>query len=429
MTRHRWSLALLVPVLGGLLSGCVVFAPGGLGVGQSDEIGDLRWTVTLCASATDPGACTDRGASNATAVPGTGQVLVGVRASSRLPLPETLTSSSPVSLAFRRSPSYTSELERLAPASDGVRWQGYISDVFTYASDGPQRTTVEILHVLAPDPSGSPMSGVAETEIVLGGRMVTGDAPGDRPVVCGSALGTAVDEDPSPQAVYGICGDAATATATFVPRGAGILQSAAGTNAAPGTVVGVPFTLRYTGAPAPAVNFSLTASSALPGAVVAVTPATLTPVGAGDTPVVVAVAVPADAPAGTYGVTLTASLANGQVRTGTGTVTVVRPAPAPVVTTAPLAQRITAVLPRRLALTTARASGIPVQVRATRTGVVRVLLFRGKANKATVTRRVRVKVTGPTRVVLRSRSLRTGAYRVVIRLDGRDVVRRVIVLR
>jgi hypothetical protein len=68
MSRHRWSLALLVPVICGLGSGCVVF--GGLSVQQTDVIGDLRWTITPCASGVVPGSCADTGTSTWVAQPG-----------------------------------------------------------------------------------------------------------------------------------------------------------------------------------------------------------------------------------------------------------------------------------------------------------------------------------------------------------------------
>ena len=68
-------------------------------------------------------------------------------------------------------------------------------------------------------------------------------------------------------------------------------------------------------------------------------------------------------------------------------------------------------------MVTARRSGIPVLIGANKGGTARVQLFQGtgkKNKKPKASKRVRLQVPGPTRVVLKSQKLTKGAYRVVI---------------
>jgi hemin uptake protein HemP len=58
-----------------------------------------------------------------------------------------------------------------------------------------------------------------------------------------------------------------------------------------------------------------------------------------------------------------------------------------------------------------------------------VQLFQGRAKKPKAAKRVRLKVPGPIRVVLRSRKLVKGPYRIVIGADGRRFVRRAVLTR
>lgn len=56
-------------------------------------------------------------------------------------------------------------------------------------------------------------------------------------------------------------------------------------------------------------------------------------------------------------------------------------------------------------------------------------LFQGRGPKPKASKRVRLRVPGPTRVVLRSARLRKGPYRIVIRADDRTFVRRAALTR
>jgi hypothetical protein len=99
------------------------------------------------------------------------------------------------------------------------------------------------------------------------------------------------------------------------------LRGAGGeTTVAPGTTATVPFALRYVGDAGP--SFALSASTAVPGATVSLSPAVLTPVAPGFQDATVTVAVPAGTAPGSYAVTLTAAVGS-QVRTARGAVNVV----------------------------------------------------------------------------------------------------------
>ena len=225
--------------------------------------------------------------------------------------------------------------------------------------------------------------------------------------------------------VWIICADS-TYTIDNATSDLGILRGAAGSGP-PGSLASVPFALRFAGAERDPLEFRLTARTALPGASVAVTPSTIGPFTSGTIRADVAVGIPPGARAGTYDVTLTARLANGQARAGTGTLTVLPGAGAAGGPGARL--RLTTILPRRLSAKVARRRGIVVLIGATKAGRARVQLFQGRAKRAKATKRVRLRVPGPVKVVLKSRLLKKGPYRVVIRADGRSFVRRGTLVR
>lgn len=91
--------------------------------------------------------------------------------------------------------------------------------------------------------------------------------------------------------------------------------------------------------------------------------------------------------------------------------------------------RLTTILPRRLSAALARRKGIVVLIGATKAAVARVQLFQGKGKLRKASKRVRLRVPGPVRVVLKSSKLRKGRYRVVIRADGGTFVRRAALTR
>ena len=56
-------------------------------------------------------------------------------------------------------------------------------------------------------------------------------------------------------------------------------------------------------------------------------------------------------------------------------------------------------------------------------------LFQGRGKKPKASKGVRLRVPGPTRVVLKSKKLVRGSYRIAIRADGRTFVRRATLTR
>ncbi len=109
-----------------------------------------------------------------------------------------------------------------------------------------------------------------------------------------------------------------------------------------------------------------------------------------------AVGIPAGAKAGTYDVTLSARLANGQTRTRIGRLTVTGGGGG--TTGGSTKLKLTTVLPKGLSAVAARTSGIAVLIGSNKTGSARVQLFQGtgrKNKKPKATKSVRLKVPGP----------------------------------
>jgi hypothetical protein len=430
--RARWrrlTAAAAVVTATALASGCVVFQSGPTS-SQLQTIGDFQQTFVVCASNnTAPGGCNDPGLSGTPAVTSPAQVLIGIQLPTAVTPPASFTSTGPEALAFAQSPSSAAELERLAPAAAGSRWVGYISTMVNYSgTSGSQTVPVTLADKLEQAADGSPFRGPLATDVRLGARMVTPAFPESRPVVCGPSLTTAFDEDPAPATDnWIICGDAKVATSSQT-RDLGVLGGSATGSGAPGSLVSVPFTLRYAGNATASANFALAATTTLPNAVLAVTPGALAPASNSDTQALVAVGVPAGARPGTYDVTLTARLANGQTRTRTGTLTVTGGGGSGT-TGGTVKLKLTTVLPRGLSALAARRSGIVVLIGANKAGPARVQLFQGtgkKNKKPKASKGVRLRVPGPTRVVLKSAKLKVGPYRVVIKADGRTFVRRAV---
>ena len=415
--RIRHAAVAAVLVLVPALSGCVAthsFMPGP----QADVIGDVPISFIVCASGST--GCPSLGLSGIPALSGTGQVLVGVSLQDDASLPSSLTSTGPEALTFTRSPSYAAELQRLDPAAPGFRWVGFISAATSYSTtSGPQSFPLTLRYTLARGADGGPFPGPLQGKQIFGTRIVSAAAPATRPVVCGPSLQALFDEDPSPASdVWVICSDYPTGFQMGV-QDLGVLSGARSTGA-PGVLAAMPFRLRYTGAANPLADFHLSATTGLAGATVAVTPEELTPKTDSTSSAVVAVGVPNGARPGNYDVTLTAKLANGQTRAAAGTLTVLAGPGGPGVGTGvPARLKLTAILPRRLSAKVARRRGIVVLIGATEPGPARVQLFQGHGRRPKASARVRLKVPGPTRVVLKSAALRKGRYRVVVAAGGR----------
>jgi hypothetical protein len=310
------ALILLLTLLAFTLSGCVaIIEESGR---QLDEVGDVELTTVLCASELGQGTC-PRGNSGELSSDGMYQLLLGHRIPLGVAPPESMTDADGL-IAFARNPSFTAELDRLAPIAPaaGQRWVGYVSAPFQYAVGQSQSTaTVVARMALLRVGDGSPFSGPFRYRSLIGYRHSDPDPA--RAVACGDSLAGGNPADQTHCMDFPT--DEELKTDLSVPtRDLGILAGPAGTAPRGGTGT-IPFTLAYAGATA-APSFSLGAGTSIPGGTAAPGSPTIAPAEAGTTVVGVNVSVPATTPPGPYEVTLSATLGNGQTRSATGLVTV-----------------------------------------------------------------------------------------------------------
>ena len=335
MTR----LALLVALAASLtLSGCVVIKSQSSS--QLDGIGSVQITTTVCAS--DAAPSTHPGCGDADVEGGDGngnsnqdaasdgarktQGFIGYRVPAGSSGPDSFTSVAGGPLTFRRSSSYSSELQRLRPAPAGSQWIGYVSDPVDYDDPAPgapaTETTVAPRFSLPPGSGGAPFQGPFRYRTVVGGRLVDSGNVGD-PVSCGSDLfttsATATEEricidSPAPAAVDS---SLEQTTRDLAVQGGVPVTAAAGSTAVPG------FVARFAGPAGPA--FALSASSTVPGSQATLGSTSLSPSSDSTNVIGVAVPIPASTPPGPYEVRLTAS--GGQARSGSVPLTVTAPPP------------------------------------------------------------------------------------------------------
>ena len=414
----RWRRAVLAlvlaPIAALLVSGCTGLRF--VDAGQQDTIGKVRVVVALCASKGTPDC--PNGNSGLPALSGTGQILLGFEIPAAAIPPASFLSSPPgPGLVFGDSPGYAAELQRLDPAGAGLKWVGYLSDTASYfETSGPQSLVAEPEFGLGQGADGSPFATPFTYRVVAGGRAVQATTPGSRPVSCGASL-TAFND-------AGICVDSSLPLAVTGTRDLGIVAGAR--DAERGTLATVPFVVGFAGSATPAADFALSASTTLPGVSPIPILTRMIPASNSVTRVPVALRVPKGATTGAYQVTLTARLANGQTRSATG---VLRVSGISVQNVPPSRKlRIVAILPQGLTASLVRSQGLPVIIGSNRRGVARIQLLQGKGRKPRASLRVRVKVPGPTRVVLRSATAVPGPYRVRITIRGKRFVLRGILL-
>ncbi len=434
MRGFRWSLvgagALLVP----LLSGCAVLSSVGFG----GTTGLPTHSVQICASGqTGAYPCRDKGNSGLDATSGFRQLVLGVQIPAGVGAPETLVTQAPASLQFTPSPGYAAELQRLQPAPAGRRCVGWISPSFNYdaANDSyeGQRLVVSAEWRLPRGADGAPYAqGTITSDWVVGVRNVTSVATATRPVACGTSLTTAnrdVDDASSPGFTY--CLDSSVSV-TSAASDLGVVTTGARATGSPGSLVTMPFILRSGSADGGVTPLSTAATTTLPGASLAGTPAALPqPPKNGDVTALVAVGIPANAAPGVYDVTFTASkgpYGPNFFRSGTGKLTVLASSAGSGGQAGPgggAAGRRTfaTILPRRLTVAAARAAGVPVLLGSSVAGPARVRLRQGPTRKPTVSigKRVRLKAPGPVKVTFRSRKLAKGPYRVQVLVSGKVV--------
>ncbi len=324
-----------------VLSGCATFASPPT-ADQNQVIGSVRISFTVCASGGADGACMDWwGNSGQPVSSGAKQVFLGFRVPSgaNAPLSFSSTATGPSDsgpqLQFTKSSAYTSELQRLDPAPVGKEWFGYTSQYVTYNSgSGEQNFSADVDFGLPERADGSPFAGPFTYQAVVGGRQYGTDPT--EPIDCQDSLTT--DWGGPGSATEGICVDDPApedldTDSSLETRDAGITSGAAASVVQGGTVA-VPFTFAYAGKATPDASFSFAATTNVPGATVTPSVSTLEPAADSSKIVGVSVAVPSQAAPGTYSVTLTARLSNGQSRSGTAVLVVgAAPAGTPAVST------------------------------------------------------------------------------------------------
>jgi len=305
-----------------VLSGCIVFKTRPTGA-QSEPLGPVIVTTTVCAS--DAPGCTDAdvftgdadGNSGQTGVvPIDAQVLLGYRVPAGTTGPERFEAQG---VAFERSPSYVSELTRLAPPGAGFEWIGYQSERFDPKPDEPGELTVSVPLALPAGTDGGPFAGPFQFRPVVGVRQANGSTE-YAPVSCpaGLFIGTSPDGMCVDAPAQGGGPDGFNSYYAADTDDLGIVAGPAPT-VKPGETAEVPFVARYAG-DAP-VSAALSAATTLPGAGAAPRPGSISVAASGDTPITVSVPVPVGIPAGTYEVELTAT-AGPYVRIGRGSIVV-----------------------------------------------------------------------------------------------------------
>ncbi len=331
--RKNIRHSLIIAAIGALalaFSGCVIIKSNS--AVQTDAIGAVQVTTTFCASDTNsnagysppdsdcqgPGKGGNGGADADTVAAGTLQLLLAYRIPADVTAPGVIVATSPANLIFSQDSTYSAELESQLPAGSGMKWVGYNSNTQGYTEAGAsQYFTVSPEFSLPQQADGSPFVGPFDYRVTVGLRRVDGTHPASRPVDCGASA-TAIFNDGAGEV---ICIDS-PATASLSSnlqqptQDLGILESSTAETVKQGNVARVNFDAVYAGDGNPEPTFSLSASTDVEDAEAMPSTPTLTP-SEGSNPSRVIFRVPVDTVPGTYYVTLTASLANGQTRSST----------------------------------------------------------------------------------------------------------------
>lgn len=395
-SRHRFGLlaGLGVLVVGALgLAGCVQISAENHS--QLNTVGSVRLDTTVCTSGTT--GCVDTSKTGNASGTGNTQMMVAYRVPTAAVAPATILSLDTV-VTLSQNAQYAAEMQRLFPAPAGQKWVGYLGSTQTFSTAaGVQSFDVQPEFQLGQGANGTPFQSPFTYRTVVGLRSVAAGFPSNRPVVCetlttdtrSADLSTTCFDSPN---VATIGTNLSQDTLDL-----GVAAGAAATGSVGGTVP-VAFTLNYSGTSTTTANFSISGASTLPGAIVAPSLGNLQPPTNSSTPVFANVTIPGGAAAGTYSVSLKASLANGQSRTNSVPLTI------------PL--RVAFTLPKNLTAVTARKTGIRITVVARSRGAATFKVFQGKAGKpAIITKRLTLK-KGKNVIVLRSAKLKKGKYRI-----------------
>ena len=429
MTGRRWRhLTWRVAGLGVLalmtlgLSGCLVIQSEV--TTQLNFVGNVQVDTTFCSSDSSiASTCPDLGAGGV-AASGTGQAMVAYRIPVGATAPTTITSVSTL-VTVTQNASYSSELTRRFPPPATQKWVGYVSNPQTFNTAGVLAFELLPEFTLPGAADGGPFVTPFLYRTVSGIRRAEPPALTTRPVVCGATTTDIFSDSwdfgggPVPTTTCFDSPSVATipTNVTRSTRDLGVIAGGSSATTAPGATAQLPFTLKYSGTATAGANFSITASTTLPGAVPQPSLGNLTPPTDSSTQAFVNILVPAGATPGTYDVTLTASLANGQTRIGVGKLTVPSPPPPPP-PPPPVVVGLSFSLPKGLLSKTAVSKGIRLSIKSNTRIAATAALFQGKGKKPLVSKKITLKSPGPTTIILKSAKFKAGAFKVVISGKG-----------
>jgi hypothetical protein len=305
---------------------------------QTDAIGPLHLTTTLCTTNNSGGPSPDAASGCAPASGSPEELVLAYLVPTAITAPATVrltTSDGPLSMTS--DPSWAAVAESATPAPAGLVWVGYRSPPFTAGGTTPSTTdpatvTAEADFALPPAAGGGPFaSGPVTYRVRMGERDAA--SPESAPTTCfGGAASRAAARRARRAYARGVrsrsrlaraagapsgntsCGRTPTAPITVATRDLALVPAAAA-GVQQGSPVDLAFAAKFAGAAGP--TFALGVSG-VPGATVA---PTLTPDADSTTGVPVHVDVPLETPAGTYDVTLTAT-SGAQTRSATTQLTV-----------------------------------------------------------------------------------------------------------
>ena len=327
--RHSMILA-AIGALALALGGCVIIKSNS--AAQVDGIGAVQVTTTFCASDTNtdagynppdsdcqgPATGGNSSADASGAAAGSLQLLLAYRVPSGVTAPGVIVATSPANLIFGQDSTYSAELQSLSPAGQGMKWVGYSSNTQAYTEAGAtQYFTVSPQFSLPQQADGSPFVGPFNYRVTVGERRANGSFPATRPVDCGVSPTAIFNDGPGEVICIDSPSTASLSSNLQQPtQDLGILEQSTPESVKQGNVARVNFDAVYAGDGNLEPTFSMSASTDVADVEAMPSTPTLTPA-EGSNPSRVIFRVPVDTPPGTYYVTLTAALANGQSRSST----------------------------------------------------------------------------------------------------------------
>jgi hypothetical protein len=423
---RRAALAACAVVVGAIvLSGCVVIQSES--ATQANVIGNsVTVSTVLCASSAAAAApCNSPGVSNQYAPTGpntsaSGQLLVGYRIPAGVTAPATITTTVPsqdqdgnaitVMLTLTQDVGYTAGLTGLIPPPAGTQWVGYVSDTETYLSSGLQTVTIAPTFGLPVGFVGpfTWRSVVGYRPSVLASTPVTCPAPFPGAVASKIPGQSSVCVDyPDAGTINGPPNALATGDLSITPPGNPTVSA--------GSSASLAFVALLAGGNPSGGTFAASVSTTVPGVTPTVTPGTFVPGANSNTPLTVALSVPASTPVGAYDVTVTATV-SGLARSATSHITVTLSKAA----AAASAKAKLTLSVKKTSLKLARKTGVSLTVTLSKKSAISLVAVQAKP-KVSVTVRKTLKARKKTVLLVKSAKFHKG--KVTITFKGGGVTR------